>query len=91
LPEPAGPESNRIGSSVAQGEEKSNRRFSAWPLEEIGSAGCGPNDEIEAGSVGERPEIPVSRKQRNPAINTALGDQGIAEPRLAALCQHLCS
>jgi hypothetical protein len=58
------------------------------PLEEIGSLRRGPNQEIEAGSAGERPEIPVSRKERNPVINTALGNQGIAETRLAALCQH---
>src|ERR1035438_5022304 len=79
LPEPAGPERRRIGSSVAQGEGKAKN----------GSVGCGPNDEMEAGSVGERPEIPVSRKERNPAIHTALSDQGIAEARLAALGQHL--
>jgi hypothetical protein len=63
----------------------------AGPLEEIGSVRCGPNQEIEAGSAGERPEIPVSRKERNAAIDTTLGDQGIAEARLAALRQHLCS
>src|ERR1039458_10025717 len=40
-----------------------------------GSVRCGPNREIEAGSLGKRPEIPVSRKQRNPAIDTALGDR----------------
>jgi hypothetical protein len=61
------------------------------PLEEIGSVRCEPNKEIEAGSVGEGPEIPVARKERNPAIDTALGDQGIAEARLTALCQHLRS
>ena len=59
------------------------------PLEEIGSLRRGPNQEIEAGSVGERPEVPVSREERNPAIDTALSDQGIAEARLAALRQHL--
>ena len=51
----------------------------------------GADQEIEAGGVGERPEIPVSRKQRNSAIDTALGDQGIAEARFAALCEHLRS
>ena len=63
----------------------------AGPLEEIGSVRCGPNREIEAGSLGKRPEIPVSRKQRNPAIDTTLGDQGIAEAGLVALRQHLRS
>ena len=47
------------------------------------------NHKIEALSFGERPEVPVSRKERNPAINTALGDQSIAEARFTALCQHL--
>jgi hypothetical protein len=61
------------------------------PREEIGSVRCEPNREIEAGSVGEGPEIPVARKQGNPAIDTALGDQGIAEARLTALCQYLRS
>ena len=50
-----------------------------------------PNDEIEAGGFGERAEVPVSRKKRNPAINTALSDQCIAEARLTALCQYLRS
>jgi hypothetical protein len=47
-----------------------------------------PNQKIEAGGAGERPEIAVSRQKRNPAIDTTLGDQGIAEARLAALRQH---
>ena len=47
------------------------------------------NHKIEAFRFGERPEVPVSREQRNPAINTALGDQGIAEAGLTALCQHV--
>ena len=63
----------------------------AGSLEEIGSVRCGPNREIEAGSLGKRPKIPVSRKQRNPAIDTTLGDQGIAEAGLVALRQHLRS
>lgn len=54
----------------------------------IRSVRRGPNDEIEAGGCGERTEIPVSRKQLNPVIDTALGDQCIVEARLAALCQH---
>jgi hypothetical protein len=46
---------------------------------------------MEAGRAGELPEIPVSRKERNPVIHTALSDQGIAEARFAALGQHLGS
>ena len=61
------------------------------PREEIGSVRRGPNDEMEAGGLGERTEIPVSRKQGDPAIDTALRDQCIAEARLTALGQHLRS
>ena len=61
------------------------------PLEEIGSVHCEPNQEIQAGSVGEGAEIPVARKERNPATNTALGDQGIVETRPLALSQYLRS
>jgi len=57
------------------------------PMEETVSV-RGPHDEIEAGGFGERTEIPVSRKKRNPVIDTDLSDQRIAEARFAALCQH---
>jgi hypothetical protein len=46
---------------------------------------------FEAGSMGERPEIPVSCKEWNREIDTALGDQGVAKARLATLCQYFCS
>ena len=42
--------------------------------EEIGLVRCAPNHEVEAGGFGERTEIPVSRKQRNPVIDTALSN-----------------
>jgi hypothetical protein len=63
----------------------------AGPRVKTNSVRCGPNEEIEAGSVGERLEIPISGEERDPAIHTALGDQGVAEARLAALCEHLRS
>ena len=42
-------------------------------------------------SLGERAEVAVSREQRNTSVYATLRDQRIAEARLAALCQHLCS
>jgi hypothetical protein len=60
-------------------------------LKRIGSVRCEPNQEIEAGGAGKRLEIAVSRKERNPAIDATLGDQGVAEARFAALCQYLRS
>lgn len=47
--------------------------------------------EIEAGSIGEGPEVLVARKKRDAAVDTALGDQGIAEAGFTALRQHLGS
>jgi len=44
---------------------------------------------IKAGGASERPEVPVSREERNTSIDTALGDQRVAEARLAALGQRL--
>lgn len=61
------------------------------PLEENASVRCGPDEEIKASGIGERPKIPVSGKETSPAIDAALGDQGIAEAGLAALRQHLRS
>jgi hypothetical protein len=34
--------------------------------------------QIEAGGSGKRPEIPISGKERNVAINADLGDQGVS-------------
>jgi len=64
--------------------------WTRWPprLDEIVSVRSGPKDKIEARSFGERPEVTVSREKRNASVNTALGDQRIAEARFAALCQH---
>ena len=53
-----------------------------------GSVRCGPNDQIETHGLGKRPEIPVASKERDPAIDTALGYKGIAQTRLASLRQH---
>src|SRR5580700_10642240 len=47
------------------------------------------NDEVEAGRGGERAEIAVAGEQGNPAVDTGLGDQRIAESRLAALSEDL--
>ena len=51
----------------------------------------GGNHEIQIGRFGERPEVSVARKKRNFAIDTSLGDQGIAQTRLASLRQDLRS
>src|SRR5258708_6831151 len=60
-------------------------------VEEAGSVRSGPKYKMEARSFGERAEVPVAREERNAAVDTALGDQRVAETRLAALCQHLGS
>jgi len=52
---------------------------------------CGPNNEIESGGFSERTEIPISRKKRDPAIDTALSDGCIPKARLSALGQHFRS
>jgi hypothetical protein len=54
------------------------------------SAG-GSDDKIQVCGVGERAEIPVPRKEREIMVDAALGNQGIAETRFAALCQYLRS
>jgi hypothetical protein len=51
----------------------------------------GPKDKIEARRFGERSEVPVSREQRNPSVDAALGNQRIAEACLAALRKHFRS
>src|ERR1700716_2296338 len=51
----------------------------------------GPKYKIEARSFGERSEVPVSREERNPSVDAALGNQRVAEAHLAALRQHLRS
>jgi hypothetical protein len=43
------------------------------------------HDEIETRSIDERAKIPVSRQERNTAINAALSDQSVSESRLVAL------
>ena len=48
-----------------------------------------PKYKIEVCGLGERAEVPVARDDRNALVDTALGDQRIAETRLAALCEHL--
>jgi len=48
-----------------------------------------PKYNVEVCGLGERAEVPVARDERNTLIDTALGDQRIAETRLAALCEHL--
>ena len=49
---------------------------------------CGADDEIEAHRVGERAKIAVAGEQRDSAVDTALGDQSIAEARLTPPFQH---
>lgn len=44
---------------------------------------------MEARSFGEPSEVPVSREEGNTLVNTALGDQRVAEARLAAFGQCL--
>jgi hypothetical protein len=44
---------------------------------------------MEAGSVRERPEIAISCEERNPAIDTALGNEGISEAGLSAFANPI--
>ena len=60
-------------------------------LAAAGSVRCGPDHQVEAGGVRECPEIPVPGQQRDPAIDTALSDQGVSQTCFPALCQHQCS
>ena len=46
-------------------------------------------DEVETGCAGERAEIAVAGEERNPAVDTGLGDECIAEARFVALTQDL--
>jgi len=46
---------------------------------------------IEAFGFGKRPEVPIPRKESDPPIDAALGDQSISEPRFTALCQRMAS
>lgn len=43
---------------------------------------------IEARSFGEHSEVPIPREKGNASVDTALGDQCVAEARLAPFCQH---
>jgi hypothetical protein len=43
-------------------------------------------NKIETCSVGERSKVTVSREEGNASVDTGLGDQGVAEPCLAAFC-----
>jgi hypothetical protein len=54
-------------------------------------SGSRPKYKIEARSFGESSEVPVSREERNPSVDAALGNQRVAEACLAALRQHLRS
>ncbi len=51
---------------------------------------AGAKYKVEVCSHGERAEVPVARDQRNALVDTALGDQGIAETGFVARCEHLC-
>jgi len=44
--------------------------------------------EIEASAFGERSKIAITRQQNDPAIQTALCDQGIAQARLPSPGEH---
>ena len=54
-----------------------------------GSVSSEAKYKIEARGLGEGPEVPVSREEGNASVNTALGNQRVADARLAALGQHL--
>src|ERR1039458_894041 len=56
---------------------------------DVGSVRSRPKHQIKTRSFGERPEVSVARKERNATVDTALGDQRVAEARPAALCQHV--
>src|ERR1700687_3145292 len=50
---------------------------------------AGAKHKVEVCSHGERAEVPVARDERNALVDTALGDQRIAETGLAARGEHL--
>ena len=58
-------------------------------MKDVGSARRRSEYQVQAYSFNERQKIPVSRKERNPAINATLGDQSISEARHASLCERL--
>src|SRR6266852_2562225 len=49
---------------------------------------AGTKHKVEVCRVGECAEVPVTRDERNALVDTALGDQGIAETRPAARGEH---
>src|ERR1700690_2428242 len=55
---------------------------------DVGSVRPRPKHQIKTRSFGERPEVSVSRKERNAPVDAALSDQRVAEARPAAPCQH---
>src|SRR5437016_14483944 len=67
----------------------------AWPIGCVGSIGFGAEDKIKTRGLGERPEVAISREERNTLVNAALGNQRVAQASPAALCkdfraQHSC-
>src|ERR1700674_4984854 len=70
-------------------------RGKCWPTRppqvrtRLTSRCAGAKHEVEVCSHGERAEVPVARDERNALVDTALGDQRIAETRLASFYQHL--
>ena len=63
----------------------------ALPPDEVASVRSRPKYKIAACSFCEGSEVPVSREERNAPVNAALGDQGVAETRLAALYEDFRS
>src|SRR5258707_8444945 len=49
------------------------------------AASSSANNEIEVGSFGKCPKIPISRQKRDSTIDAALRDQCITKARLRAL------
>src|ERR1035438_2604474 len=56
------------------------------PDKQLGLLRNQPRDRGRQG-LDEHSEVPGSHEGRNPVINAALGDQSVAESRLAPLCQ----
>ncbi len=57
-------------------------RMSDLSTVRLDSVLSGPKDKIEACSLGKCLEVPIPREKRNISVDTALGDQRVAETRL---------
>src|SRR6266481_4762373 len=80
-----------LHGALRAGRWPPRKRLRPLSLDEARSVRSRPKHKIEARSVGESSEVPVSREERNSSVDAALGNQRVAEACLAALRQHLRS